>query len=92
MPTCYTMQSLAGLYRKIGRYDEAIIMYLTAYSCVANVHDDDIDLYMAITLCELSSLFLSLLMYDEAEHYGKQALDIIKWSTGEKVCTERRML
>mmetsp|Transcript_19063 Transcript_19063/g.31235 ORF Transcript_19063/g.31235 Transcript_19063/m.31235 type:complete len:389 (-) Transcript_19063:116-1282(-) len=72
-----SMNVLAELFEKAGRYDEAIITYLSV--CYSEINGTP-DVYKANTLFKLAMLFLSLLMYDEAQHYGNGALDTLERS------------
>jgi len=70
-----SMNVLADVYQLSGRYDEAVVMYLGALSSSSNRAPD---IQMAAVIIKLSSLFLSLHMYDEAEHYCEKALNTFK--------------
>mmetsp|Transcript_32774 Transcript_32774/g.55308 ORF Transcript_32774/g.55308 Transcript_32774/m.55308 type:complete len:493 (-) Transcript_32774:144-1622(-) len=73
--TSITMNVLAELYAKSGRYDDAVFTHLSAYTSLSA---EAPDVFMVETLYKLSGLYVRLLMYDEATHYVTQALDIAK--------------
>mmetsp|Transcript_7028 Transcript_7028/g.11092 ORF Transcript_7028/g.11092 Transcript_7028/m.11092 type:complete len:287 (+) Transcript_7028:854-1714(+) len=70
-----SMFSLAELYVKSGRYDEAILTYKRAISSLSNRTPD---VFMISPLQRLSCLYFSLHMHDEAKQYGEEALDATK--------------
>mmetsp|Transcript_24844 Transcript_24844/g.40890 ORF Transcript_24844/g.40890 Transcript_24844/m.40890 type:complete len:243 (+) Transcript_24844:773-1501(+) len=77
--TSSSLNVLAEVFGKSGRCDEAICIFLSALSSLS---DRAPDVFAICTLHKIASLYLSLLMYDEADYYGKQTLDTIK-SSGE---------
>ncbi|MCX7832715.1 MAG: CHAT domain-containing protein [Ignavibacteria bacterium] len=72
-----SLSNLALLYKSVGKYSDAEVLYLEALSILTNYYPDENFIY-AITIDNLGNLYVTMGRYGEAETCYKKAADILK--------------